>query len=134
MILSRLNISVVVQIPVVQILGEWCRHVSILPPTTLHVALVVGVGMVVVMAAFVPLVGFPNFESETIRTTNKQISASLVSLSVPHSVALAELLLTTTPVEKLALVYGNYKLGPFLGHTVKLGTHKSYFKKIWLLH
>ena len=76
-----------VQIPV-QILGEWCRHVSILPPVTLYVALVVGVGMAVAMAAYVSLIGFPAPKSEITATTNEQKLSSLVSLSEPHTTAL----------------------------------------------
>ena len=56
----------VVQVPV-----KWCRHVSILLPSTLHVALVVGVGMVVAVASYVPMVGCPTLESEITPITNE---------------------------------------------------------------
>ena len=65
------QILVVVQVPV-----EWCQLMSILHAAILPVALVVGVRMVVAMAAFLPLVGFPIFESEITSTTNEQKSTS----------------------------------------------------------
>ena len=84
-------ILVVDQVPVVRFLCEWYRHVSILPPSTLHVALVVGVGTLVAVVAFVHLVGCPILESEETPITNEQKLFSLVSPFVPHTTTLLEL-------------------------------------------
>ena len=95
------QILVVVHISiVVEVLVEWSRHASTLLLATLLIALVSGVEMLVAVAAFVLVGGFLISESETILTTNEQISASLVSLSSPRTVALVELLLTPTPSQK----------------------------------
>ena len=85
---------------VVQVLIEWCRHASILLTATLLIALVFGVEVLVAMAAFVLVVGFPITVIETILTTTGQISVSRVSLAAPHTVALEECLLTATPNQK----------------------------------
>ena len=90
-------IFVVDQVPVVRFLCEWYRHVSILPPSTLHVALVVGFGMAMVVAAYAPVIGYPTLESEITPITNEQKLSSLVSLFGAHTVVLEEPLLTTTP-------------------------------------
>ena len=90
-------ILVVDQVPVVRLLGEWYQHMLILPPSTLHVALVVGIGMVVVVAAYALLIGFPILDSEITSTTNEQKLFSSVSFFVSHSSALAELLPIATP-------------------------------------
>ena len=92
--------EVVVRPVAVQVLIEWCRHASSLLPATFLVALVFGVGVLVAVAAFVLAVGFPIFETETILTTIEQISVLWVSLAAPHTVALGERLLTTTPNQK----------------------------------
>ena len=66
-VLSTLD-SGLIQIPiVVQVLVEWCQPAStMLLPATLLVALVIGVEMLVAVAAFVLAFGFPISESETI--------------------------------------------------------------------
>ena len=114
---------------VVRVLIEWCQHASILLPATLLVALVYGVRVLVAVAAFVLAVGFPISETETIRTTTKQILVSWVSLAAPHTVALVERLLTTTPNQKFTLICGDYESSPLLGHTIKPGTYKPYFQQ-----
>ena len=85
-ILVVAQILVVVEVPV-----EWFQRVSILPPATLLVSLVVGVGALVAVMAFVHLVGFPIPESEITLITNEQKLFSLVSPFVPHTTTLLEL-------------------------------------------
>ena len=86
------QILVVVEVPV-----EWFRRVWILPPATLPVALVVRVGALVAVVAFVHLDSFSIPESEITPTTNKQKLFSLVSLFAPHTTALEELPPIITP-------------------------------------
>ena len=81
---------------------EWYQLVSILPPATAHVVLVFWVGkLFVAMVGYVLPIGFPIFGSEKSPKTNEKKLASLAFLSLPHRVALLELLLTATPSQKL---------------------------------
>ena len=81
---------------VVRVLVEWYRPVSIMLPATPHVAPVIEV----VAASFL-LVGCSIFVVETTLTTNEQRLSSLVSLFECRITVPTELLLTTTPSQKL---------------------------------
>ena len=108
-------ILVVDQVPFVRLPVEWYQHVSILTPSTLHVALVVGDGMAVAVAAYVPVIGCPTLESELTSITIEQKLSSLVSLFEPYTTAFSEPLPTTTPVENFALIRGDNESGPLFG-------------------
>ena len=74
-------ILVFLLVPTVRIRSDWCRPASILPPSTLLVALVDMFQVAVPKAVFVPLIGFPTTAAEIIPIANEQKLSSLVSSS-----------------------------------------------------